>query len=463
MTPYVNTAASIFQLIEAIAATASKNEKLALVKTGMALPLFKRIVVAAYDPFKTYGIIQLPEPYPPYPGSPTMTLDGSEAWDVINKLATRELSGDDARIEVAGMLADLDAPSAELFKRIILKDMRAGFTEGTINKAAPKTIAEFPYMRCSLPPKSNIDKWDWSKGQISQEKADGMFINTDLDIAGQASLRTRQGQPLPRTAAFEAVHVEVELTLRRGTQSHGEMLVYRDNVLLPREENNGYLKHLVEGGKLEDNERVELHLWDQIGLESVELGACGTPYSVRLAELAGQLRGRARLLKLVDTRLVKSKSESIDHFREMLRAGKEGTVVKNRDAIWKDGTSKDQVKYKLSAVVDLEITGIVPGKANTRTEGRPGSLSCQTRDGLLMTDVTVKNEKMRDAIEAAPAQWVGRIMKVVFNTIMIADEEGETHSLFLPRFEEDVYRLDKSVADSFPEVQEQYQAAIEAV
>lgn len=461
MTPYINTAASIFKLIQDIAATASKNEKLALVKTGMALPLFKRIVVAAYNPFFTYGIIKLPDPTP-YSG-PVTTLDESLAWAVINKLATRELSGDEARAVVADMLAALDESSAELFKRIILKDMRAGFTEGTVNKAVPKTIPEFPYMRCSLPPKSNIDKWDWSVGQISQEKADGMFVNTDVDSAGQASLRTRQGQPLPRTAAFEALHLEVERVLSEGTQSHGEMLVYRDNVLLPREENNGYLKHLVEGGKLQPNERIELHLWDQIGLENVELGACGIPYSVRLAELATQMRGRSTLLKLVDTRVAYSKADSIDHFREMLRAGKEGTVVKNRDAIWKDGTSKDQVKYKLSAVVDLEITGIVPGKTNTKNEGRPGSLATQTSCGLLQTDVTIKNEKMRDAIEANPTDWIGKIVKVVFNTIMTADEEGELHSLFLPRLEEDTYRIDKRVADTYEQVKDQYQAAIEAV
>jgi DNA ligase-1 len=464
MTPYTNTAVSIFQLIQDIAATASKNEKLALVKLGMQLPLFKRIVVAAYDPFKTYGIRELPEPAGI--GEGAFSLDGDEnSWAVLDQLASRELTGDEARTEVSVALQCLDASSAELFKRIILKDMRAGFTEGTINKAVPKTIPEFPYMRCSLPAKSSMDKWDWSKGQISQEKADGMFTNVDVDRAGQASLRTRQGQPLPRAGAFEMLHQDVERMLDKGTQSHGEALIFRDDILLPREENNGYLKHLVEGGALQPNERVELHLWDQIPLGCVEEGVCNTPYQARLVKLATQLRiAGASLIKMVETEVVYTKEAAIDHFRRMLRAGKEGTVVKNRAAIWKDGTSKDQVKFKLSAVVDLQITAIVPGKANTKNAGRPGSVTCTTSDGLLVTDVTVKNEKMRDAIEANPGDFIGRIIKVVFNTIMISEcEEGEPHSLFLPRMEEDTYRLDKTVADSFQNVQDQYKAAIEAV
>ena len=151
---HTNTATSVYELIMKIAATPSKNEKLALVKTGMQLPLFKRAVTAAYDPFKTYGVIKLPEVTSgPYAMG---TLDEEHAWRVIDQLATRELSGDDARTAIAEQLDKLDPASAELFKRIILKDMRAGFTEGTINKAAPKTIPEFPYMRCSLPAKSSI-------------------------------------------------------------------------------------------------------------------------------------------------------------------------------------------------------------------------------------------------------------------------------------------------------------------
>lgn len=450
-------ASQVFQHIDKIAQTPGKNDKLALMKEGMKHELFERVVVMAYNPFVTFGLAKLS----PYVGAGTSTLDGQDAWTILADLASRKLSGDNARLTVDGWLRTLDAESSDLFRRIILKDMRAGFTEGTINKAKPKSIPEFPYMRCSLPAKSNIDKWDWSPGQISQEKADGMFTNVDVDIAGQASLRTRQGQPLVREQ-FEALFIEVERTLLPGSQSHGEMLVFRGGVLLLREDNNGYINKLNQGAGLQPNEEVRLYLWDQISLEAVQLGIDKTPYSRRLISLVLQVRdGNSSLVRTVDSRIVKSRAEAMAHFRELLALGKEGTVPKNRDMIWKDGTSKDQVKLKLAAVVDLQVRAIVPGRADTKNAGRPGSLSCGTSCGLLEVDVAVKNEDMRDDVETNPERWVGSIIKVVFNTIMTPD--GKPASLFLPRMEEASYRIDKTVPDSFARVREQYQAAMETV
>lgn len=451
-------AQEVFDLIEQIAATPGKNDKLALLKQGMSDPLFKRVVCAAYNPRITYGMRDVPDVV----SAGSRTLCDLQPWEALDMLATRGLSGGIASESVSQWLQVLDSASAELFKRVILKDMRAGFSEGSINKAAPKSLPEYPYMRCSLPAKSNIDKWTWVDGEVSQEKADGMFVNTDVDAAGEAALRTRQGQALPR-AQFEQLHRDIERTLCPGTQSHGEMLVFRDDVLLPREDNNGYLNELIQGGTLQPNERVELHLWDQIGLDDVVRGSCSTPYKERLMLLVNQLRvGAGGVIKLVETRIVKSKGAAYDHFREMLTLGKEGTVVKKGDALWKDGTSKDQVKLKLTAEVDLKIVGIVHGRAYTKNAGRPGSLTCVTSCGTLQTDVTVKNEKMRDEIEANPVDWVGRIIKVMFNVIMV-NETPKLHSLFLPRMSEASYRVDKTEADSFAQVQAQYQAAIDAV
>jgi DNA ligase-1 len=457
---YIDNAVSVAQLNRAIADTPSKNEKDALLKLGMALPLFKRVVIAAYDPFKTYGLRTLPKVG--VEGTLSLNDDTTAAWKVLDDLASRALSGDAAREAVYDTLMSLDAPSAYLFTRMVLKDMGAGYSEGSINRAAKGTIAEFPYMRCSLPAKSNMAKWDWSKGQVSQEKADGMFTNVDVDSAGQASLRTRQGQPIP-AIQFSSLYLEVERVLNPNTQSHGEMLVYRDDKVLPREENNGYLNKLIQGHTLASNEQVRLHLWDQVTLGSVQAGKSNLPYRSRLRELMVQVRaGKSMLMEVVDTRIVKSKTEAVQHFRDMLAQGKEGTVCKEIDSAWKDGTSKDQVKFKLTAVVDLQIKAIVPGKDHSKNEGRAGSLTCVTACGKLQVDVTVKNEAMRDDVDANPHKWLEKIIKVVFNTIMTAEEEDELHSLFLPRMEEACFRLDKSVPDTFAQVQAQYQAAIEA-
>jgi DNA ligase-1 len=54
------------------------------------------------------------------------------------------------------------------------------------------------------------------------------------------------------------------------------------------------------------------------------------------------------------------------HYRELLLAGKEGSVIGNGDGIWKDGTSKDKIKLKLEVPVDLIVKAVVPGNVATK-------------------------------------------------------------------------------------------------
>ena len=50
----------VFIQIERIAFAPGKNDKIALLKEGLADPLFKRVVVSAYDPRVTYGMRDIP-------------------------------------------------------------------------------------------------------------------------------------------------------------------------------------------------------------------------------------------------------------------------------------------------------------------------------------------------------------------------------------------------------------------
>lgn len=138
-------------------------------------------------------------------------------------------------------------------------------------------------------------------------------------------------------------------------------------------------------------------------------------------------------------------------------------VLKKLTTIWRDGTSKDQIKLKLEVVVDLRVTGIVPGKDNTKNAGRAGSLACVSECGQLATDVTVKNEAMRDWVDRAPDEWIGTVIKVVSNSIMVPSASSDLHSLFLPRMVEPCYRVDKSIADTLVQVRQQFENAVAAV
>lgn len=461
-----NTAASVLAAIDKIAATSSKIEKEALIQQAGASSLFMKVVRAAYDPFINYGIRQIPERSAgAAPGGNTLVEE--TWWTVLDDLAARRLSGDNARAAVQRAINFLDDASRDLFVRIIRKDLRAGFSEGTINRVFPKTFAEFPYMRCSLPDKSDMGDWDWSVGIISQEKADGMFANVNVDAQGNVWITSRQGSPIPLDT-LPYLTAAIEQQLQKGTQSHGELTVIGpDGKVLPREEGNGMLNSVISGGSVDEGCYVRLDLWDQIPLSEVKpKGKYTLPYKERLRGLIAQLSSASpeskKHLGLIPTKVVKSKAEAYVHYRDLLKKGKEGTICKHPDAIWRDGTSKQQVKLKLEVDVELEVVQVLPGTPGTKNDGKPGSLQCASSCGALQVNVTVKNEAMRSNIDKDWDAWVGKIMTVRANSIMTPGDSSEFFSLFLPRFVEDQARIDKSVADDLKTIQDIFRNAVEA-
>ena len=444
----------VFDAIEKIAYTASKNDKLALLKTNIDDPLFRRVCEYAYNPFMTFGLRHLP----PKTRDGEATFD-TATFDALDRLIARTLTGKDALDVVAFEINRLEPGSAELLQRVIRKNLLAGFSESSLNKVCTGLIPEFAYMRCSLPKDTDLESWPWAEGVFSQEKADGMFANLDYGANGYVSIRSRQGTEFPMLA-FESLVKEVQDELYAGYEYHGEFLVLRDGAILPRAESNGVMNHVIQGGYFSQNESPLFVMWDMIPLEFVEpKGKCLIGYKHRFENLNALLQAENTYIGLIPTKVVRSLAEAKMHAVEFMKAGKEGSVIKRPDAIWRDGTSKEQVKIKLEFEVDLEIVAVVPGNAGTKNEGRAGSLTCKTSDGCLFVDVTVKNEKMRDSVDANPAHWIGGIIGVIANDIEMPSESNMNHSLFLPRMAEDCLR-DKAVADDLERVFAQKRAAI---
>lgn len=441
----------IFDLIEQIAATSSKNEKIELLKEGCKHKEFRDALTATYNPLITYGIDDVPER--------REDLAGAEHFDegtrnIIDHLANRSLTGNEARDTVAAEMGMLTPKSAELLKRIIKKDLRAGFSGSSCNKAHKGLIPEFPYMRCSLPKDAKLDEWPWgTDGALSQEKADGMFANIDHEATGAVRITSRQGSEFPLGQFAELVG-EVKTRLLPGTQTHGELLVTKDGKVLPREIGNGILNSVLNGGEFGPGEVAIYKAWDSIPLTSVQpKGRYEVPYRTRLRGMIVVLRDNpGKLIQVIETKLVKSLSEAYQHAGELMRSGKEGTIIKHPNAHWRDGTSKEQVKIKLEFSVDLRVVAILPGEKDTKNEGRAGALACETSCGKLQVNVAVKNEAMRDDVDANPEEWIDSIIEVVANDIMLPSESSEFYSLFLPRMVVAGYRTDKTEADDLDRV-----------
>ena len=139
-----------------------------------------------YNPFVTFGIKQVPV---------TDGITGAEnPWDeyafLLNQLAKRELTGHAARDAIVDLSGRFDSEEWNVFCRpIILKDIRAGISEKTINKICKKTEFEIPVFGCQLA--TSMEGRPEMKGNKRLEpKLDGVralfmveFISDDSDLS----------------------------------------------------------------------------------------------------------------------------------------------------------------------------------------------------------------------------------------------------------------------------------------
>lgn len=449
----MTAAHNLFKALELIAATKSKNDKLEILKTlgDAEFDLIKR----ALDPTVSYYVAKVA---PAPSGAPTNTF-GQPELDLLDRLSSREITGNEALAQIEAHLISLDAVSREILKRIIEKNLKAGIGDTSVNKVRPGLIPVFPYMRCSLPKDSNIHKWDWTEGVYSQEKADGMFANATTDEFSRVTFSSRQGNPFPRGALVELEDTFKDLGVSH-MQMHGELLVYENGELLPREKGNGILNSLLQGGDLPRYHRVAYEAWDMIPAEqAVDGGKYEVPYWVRIQRLRDVVQGStSNCLQVIETETVFHHAEAMAHYKRKLAQGREGTILKHANAIWRDGDSKDQVKFKLEVDVDLKIVGFLPGEG--KNEATFGSIVCRTEDDLLEVSVSGFTDAKRKEIHEQRESIVGKIMAVRANQVMTPSGESKVHSLFLPRHVE--IRSDKKQADTLQRVLDQFKAAVEA-
>lgn len=455
---------SILNILEQVANDPSKNNKIAILTANKDNATLQTVCRLAYDPTVNFYLKQIPN---------AVKYDGTLSLDVAlhrmeRDLATRYFTGNEAREYLKINLESLSEDDATVLARVIDRDLRAGFSDSTVNKVWKGLIPEYPYMRCSLPKAVKMDKLSWKEGVYSQLKADGMFANVNLDADGEVTITSRSGTVFP-LSQFGPLIAEVKELFEVGFQQHGELLIKRNGVVLPRQTGNGILNKIAQGGVLNDTDVITFLVWDSIPLTSVKSkGTYDVPYAERFARLQKitsaenkqvfleRIKSGVTTVDLIPTRIVHTMEEALTHYREMLAADMEGTIIKCGTGGWKDGTSKFQVKMKLEITVDLVIKALTAGKG--KNAATFGSVNCQTSDGLLEVNVSGFSDDMRQWIFDNFAKLQDTIMAVKGNSIMPPSDSNEKYSLFLPRFEE--FRNDKKVADTMAQVQEQFDNAV---
>lgn len=430
---------SIHDIINELNLSNSSTHKINVLKKYKPNETLQRVLKMTYDKvvyryyltmnhwYKTSG----PTPFASNP-SPTATLD-----DALNflegKLSSRELTGHDALKAMDAMFNSLGDQDRDLVVKMINRDLRINCGRTQINKVFSNLITKPVYMRCDV--YSAKTAKGISLPAFIQLKADGTYREMQV-LNGKVEFLSRSGEQYEYTFGDELVGV-----LPDGHYI-GEMTVDgTDN----RAESNGLLNS--------DNppmDRISFELWDYITPEEYSNAARKIKntikYSKRLRQLTEIIQqANHRQLKVIESHLVNTIQEAFDFVMNWMEDDLEGGIFKDLDGVFKDGTSKHQLKMKLEMDIDVRITGFKEGTIGTKRESTFGAITFETDDGKIKGAVSGFNDDQLKLINSNRDSYLQKIMSVSCNDIT-KGRNNDHYALSHPRFNE--VRTDKTETDT---------------
>jgi DNA ligase 1 len=146
---------------------------------------------AAYDAMITFGVKKVEEKSGNGKG-----LTAERFWRIAQELSGRRLTGNAAQTEINSMR--LDATEAEWnmwYRRILIKDMRCGTSDSTVNKHADKKY-HVPVFSCQLAHDGANHESKVTGEKLIEVKLDGVRVITIVYPNGQVDQYSRNGKEL---------------------------------------------------------------------------------------------------------------------------------------------------------------------------------------------------------------------------------------------------------------------------
>ena len=383
----------------------------------------------AYNPFYVYNVKQVietenlvnrPNPWPTF-------------WALCENLRTRGVTGHAARdrIEQVSELFDSEEWNG-LCRRVLIKDLRCGISEKTLNKVLGKTSWKIPTFTCQLA-QDSTDRPAKMKGIKRLEvKLDGVRVLAVVQGAS-VTLYSRNGK------VFENFpHVAEAIAANR--KSIG---AFDGRYVLDGEIVGASFQQLMRQAQRKtdaDTTDMVYHVFDIIPLDGFQEGHYNAQQYKRLDILAGS---RAQFDKTDCLRLMDGINVDLDtaeghdimnrYAQDSVKNGFEGIMIKDLGAPYECKRSSFWMKWKPTITVDLNIVGFEEGTG--RNAGRLGAIICEGEDNernILVNVGTGLSDSNRDEYWAAQDQLLGRVIEVEADAV--TQNQDGSYSLRFPRF-----------------------------
>lgn len=405
----------------------SRLDKEAIIKAAHeeGLPEFFEGVTMALDAMVTFGVKQVPE----------ATEDGQGlSWAVFKELAdkliSRELTGHAARDAILlTMSVATKNQWNDWYRRILIKDLRCGVSEKTVNKVVPNTV---PVFTCALAHDSaNHEKKMRGKKQI-EIKLDGVRVLTVIR-GDKVEMFSRNGKQFHN---FGHIIQEIEAVIKDYPVPYP--LVLDGEVMSADFQDLMKQIHRKDGKQHTD---AVLHLFDTIPLGCFHAGVWDKPQSFRSEITKHWVEEHKAVLEhvtaldweTVDLDTQEGQTRFVELNKAAVDGGYEGVMIKDVKAPYECKRTHAWLKAKPFIEVTLEVTAVEEGTG--RNEGRLGALVCTGQDDGKDICVNVGSgftDDNRTQFWIHRDDVVGNLVEVRADAV--TQNQDGTYSLRFPRF-----------------------------
>lgn len=360
-------------------------------------------------------------------------------WDLCEKLQARELTGHAARDAVEACSKRFDSVEWNtICRQVILKDLRAGISEKTVNKVAGKTKFKIPTFTVQLAQDSKGQPNKMTGKKRLEGKLDGvrvMAVITD----GVVKLFSRNGKNFENFPQIEEAINNLKFKSSKIFNLNNKDIVLDGEVV--GESFQALMKQAQRKSDAKTEEMV-FNIFDVLPLADFERGYWNAQQHKRTAWLEEQREiiessPSLRVTQGFEVDLDTSEGHDIlkRYANDCVNEGLEGIMIKNQDAPYECKRSSAWMKWKPVITVDLAIVDIQEGTG--KYAGSFGSFICEGTDDGKLIKVHVGSgitDEQRTEYWAARDELKGQLVEVMADAVTKNQSDDDTYSLRFPRF-----------------------------
>ena len=386
----------------------------------------------ALDKLYTFGVKQVPTKTEENGNG----LTWSEFKDLAKDLADRKLTGHDARDAILDAMGKADIDEWNYwYRRILIKDLRCGVSEKTVNNVLKKLGKKdymVPVFTCMLAHDSANHEKKMVGKKFLDTKLDGVRVitiyNADNDTVGMYS---RNGKEL-----FNFGHIADEVLNNLASQFSESMVLDGEVVSNTFQD----LMKQIHRKSMTQASDAKLALFDVLTLKEFQKGesklGCADRHK-QLVELGKSLKEDSNMFVLekieVDLDTTEGQKTYTELNKKAVAEGYEGIMIKDINAPYECKRSHYMLKAKPFIEVSLEVVKCEEGTG--RNVGKLGALVCQgTDDGkdILVNVGSGLSDVQRETFWETKDRLIGMIAEVRADAI--TQNQDGTYSLRFPRF-----------------------------